>query len=312
MDYPLLRAYTTYYSRSLDRALEVLAAGTRDGQIRHVVYQDAIRVISRSMETAWNRVVAAPFFYDGGFAEQRWLPIIGPVLTTKSVTSYTHVPGIQRLIAQAPPAVREAEPVRAMTRLLDEWTPLVAQIQALKPLVVKGRAPAAPRPENPNKIVRTCACCQRAAALTPEGLMVHHGYRRPGDGQQTASCFGVQIPPWERSRADGEAMRRYIAQELATTEKSYDRRETLTELSVLRRDRQGRLQAQTIQRNSHQWFTAYQNHVLALGRKIYLYRQDLAMWDARLAAWHPTESESAAPIPRRRARSGLPSDTVIR
>lgn len=114
MDYPLLRAYAAHYARSLDRALDALAAGTQAGQIRQVVYHEALRVISRSMESVWDRVVAAPFFYNGGF--QRWRPLIGPVLTEKSVTSYVQVPGLQRLIAQAPPTVQESEPVRAITR----------------------------------------------------------------------------------------------------------------------------------------------------------------------------------------------------
>lgn len=309
MDYPMLRAYTPYYARSLDRALETLAAGTRDGQIRYVVYQDALRVINRAMESAWTCVVA-PFFYADRL--RLWLPVIRPVLAAKSLPSYTRVPHIQRLIAQAPPAVRETEPVRAMTSLLDEWAPLVAQIQALKPLAVKARGPSAARPKNPNKIVRTCACCQRAAALTPEGLMAPHGYRRPGYGQQTVGCLGVQFPPWERSKAGGEAIRRYIAEELAPIQQDYERRETLTELSVVRRDRYGRLRAQIIQRTDPQWDAAYQSHVRDLVCKVDLYRKDLAAWDARLAGWHPTEPESAAPTPRRHARSGPSSDTVIR
>lgn len=316
MDYPLLRAYAAHYARSLDRALDALADGTQAGQIRQVVYHEALRVISRSMESVWDRVVAAPFFYNGGF--QRWRPLIGPVLTEKSVTSYVQVPGLQRLIAQAPPTVQESEPVRAMTSLLDEWSPLVAQIQALKPLVVKGRAPTAARPENPDqpfgrqcKIVRTCACCQRAAALTPQGLMVHHGYRRPGDGQQTASCFGVCFPPWERSKAGGEAIRARMAAELAVTQRAYDQRETRTELSVLRRDRQGRLQAQTIQRTDPQWGVTYQDHVRKLADKLTLYRKELLAWDARLAAWRPTEPETMEPTRRRRPRSGPSADPAI-
>lgn len=44
-----------------------------------------------------------------------------------------------------------------------------------------------------------CQCCGRAihAAL---GTIAHHGYQRPGDGWQTASCFGARRLPWEVDR----------------------------------------------------------------------------------------------------------------
>jgi hypothetical protein len=44
-----------------------------------------------------------------------------------------------------------------------------------------------------------CQCCGRAihAAL---GTIAHHGYQRPGDGWQTASCWGAKRLPWEVDR----------------------------------------------------------------------------------------------------------------
>jgi len=45
-----------------------------------------------------------------------------------------------------------------------------------------------------------CQCCGRAihAAL---GKIAHHGYQRPGEGWQTASCFGAKRLPWEVDRS---------------------------------------------------------------------------------------------------------------
>jgi hypothetical protein len=45
-----------------------------------------------------------------------------------------------------------------------------------------------------------CQCCNRAihSAL---GTIAHHGYQRPGDGWQTASCFGAKRLPWEVDRS---------------------------------------------------------------------------------------------------------------
>lgn len=46
---------------------------------------------------------------------------------------------------------------------------------------------------------KTCQICERAI-LAETGLIAHHGYERPGDGWQTASCFGARALPFEASR----------------------------------------------------------------------------------------------------------------
>lgn len=50
-----------------------------------------------------------------------------------------------------------------------------------------------------NKAQMTCQCCGRAH-LANTGLMAHHGYQRPGNGWQTASCAGARELPFEVSR----------------------------------------------------------------------------------------------------------------
>lgn len=42
----------------------------------------------------------------------------------------------------------------------------------------------------------TCQCCGRDI-LAETGVIAHHGYQRPGDGWQTASCFGARKLPFE-------------------------------------------------------------------------------------------------------------------
>jgi hypothetical protein len=42
----------------------------------------------------------------------------------------------------------------------------------------------------------TCQICGRAIKAK-HGLIAHHGYRRPGGGWQTASCFGAKYRPYE-------------------------------------------------------------------------------------------------------------------
>ena len=47
--------------------------------------------------------------------------------------------------------------------------------------------------------VKHCQICN-GLWVVENGKIAHHGYRRPGDGAQTASCFGAMFPPYEVSR----------------------------------------------------------------------------------------------------------------
>lgn len=47
----------------------------------------------------------------------------------------------------------------------------------------------------------TCQICARPI-LANTGAIAHHGYERPGDGFQTASCWGARKAPYEESCSD--------------------------------------------------------------------------------------------------------------
>ena len=42
----------------------------------------------------------------------------------------------------------------------------------------------------------TCQICARAIR-SKTGLIAHHGYKRPGQGWQTSSCYGAKYRPYE-------------------------------------------------------------------------------------------------------------------
>lgn len=47
-----------------------------------------------------------------------------------------------------------------------------------------------------------CQICERDIyANNLKGLIAHHGYRRPGYGEQTSSCYGARWQPFEESRS---------------------------------------------------------------------------------------------------------------
>ena len=78
--------------------------------------------------------------------------------------------------------------------LLREIVPIKAALDVAKTKLVVGRVrdPNAPVKEtNPNQIRGTCTWCDRNIALTADKRMTHHGYQRPGWGEQTRSCDGI-------------------------------------------------------------------------------------------------------------------------
>lgn len=47
-----------------------------------------------------------------------------------------------------------------------------------------------------------CQICERDIyANNIRGVIAHHGYKRPGFGEQTSSCFGARWQPYEESRS---------------------------------------------------------------------------------------------------------------
>lgn len=83
----------------------------------------------------------------------------------------------------------------------------------------------------------TCQICARPIEANT-GVIAHHGYKRPGNGWQTASCFGARRLPYEVScDAIPEAIEsalRYVAEEEKALQRFHDAPpETLVELQYL-------------------------------------------------------------------------------
>lgn len=81
-----------------------------------------------------------------------------------------------------------------------------------------------------------CQICERAIKAS-KGLIAHHGYRRPGQGWQTASCFGARWRPYEAAcdalphaikacEAFVENRKAFIAERLANPPATLDHIET--------------------------------------------------------------------------------------
>jgi|SRR5688572_2636688 len=100
------------------------------------------------------------------------------------------------------------------------------------------------------RFVGTCPVCQNRQKVR-SGLLVHHGYQRPGDGYIVGDCFAVKMAPHESSpetakayhdhlqkviagrRSSLESVR--VAEELPYSYTVYEGREKLSRLATLRK-----------------------------------------------------------------------------
>lgn len=78
---------------------------------------------------------------------------------------------------------------------------LRADRDAIKALPIKEKPKSRTRAlqEARNAVAKTCQICGRPI-LAERGKIAHHGYQRPGEGWQTASCYGAMELPFEVSR----------------------------------------------------------------------------------------------------------------
>jgi len=68
-------------------------------------------------------------------------------------------------------------------------------------LVAKPKSKTRELAEARNAVAKICQICGRPI-LAERGKIAHHGYQRPGQGWQTASCYGAMKLPFEVSRDD--------------------------------------------------------------------------------------------------------------
>jgi hypothetical protein len=102
-----------------------------------------------------------------------------------------------------PAALKEAVAKGATKRasLLAHMLPLHELLQSAKPHIVKRSSggQAGTLPASKSKDSMTCQCCARQVCART-GVIAHHGYRRPVEGWQSASCFGARHIPFEAAR----------------------------------------------------------------------------------------------------------------
>jgi hypothetical protein len=191
------------------------------------------------------------------------------------------VPSIEKKLAK----VKLEHPmIEAMRAWVVEMMPISKAAESLKSVVVKGRAPSTEpaKPVNPNKDVKTCPCCFRAIAVG-SGLMVHHGYRRPGNGEITSSCPGIRFKPLEIS-PDGlhymleghKAGKLYAEERLAKK----DEIQAFTEVNWKKQEIQ-------IKRGDPKFEEKMKGFIYSMERDIRYAIRDIEIFEQRIANWKP-------------------------
>lgn len=293
-DFPLLLEGARQPDR-VRAAIDLIRDGLAAGGIRNVDYQEAKSRLGRALDEAWDRQVSAPFFHAG-----RWEAQPGPVQALNHACSPSSLHDLLAVAKRLDASDATGPAVEAMRALTAEVLPLAEASRDLKGLVVKGRAPAPPKPVNPDQVRGTCSCCFRDTAVIDTGRMAHHGYERPGDGYQSASCAGVRFPPLEVSTEGLEWLVWSTSEKLGADRERLDRRDEMNTITYEAHEK-GRLVPRTIRQGEEGWdrvlraWTRMMEHAVQTGeRQLDHLEKELETWRARHA---PAKADEDGPSP---------------
>ena len=293
-DFPLLLQDARQPDR-IRAAIDLFRDGLAAGGIRNVDFQDAKSRLGRALEQAWELEVGAPFFHAG-----RWETQPEPVQSLNHACNPHSLHDLLSVAKRLDASDATGPAVDAMRALTAEVLPLAEAARELKGLVMKGRAPAAPKPVNPDQVRGTCSCCFRDTAVLDTGRMAHHGYQRPGDGYQSASCAGVRFPPLEASTEGLEWLIWSTSEKLGTDRERLSRRDEMTTITYEAHEK-GKLVPRKISRGEEGWDKVLrawtrmtENAVQSGERQLDHLEGELETWRARHA---PTQTDEDGPSP---------------
>ena len=292
MELPLIRSVLPPKSaQRLDQQLGLLDAALQQKQIRNVEYADLKQRFPRLLEEAYrlwvvNPLLELPMAQRSGLLEDLYFDLgcgdMAAIASSSRKLVKVRLEGQNDVVTEF---------VGKMKAFFGETQALVQSMNDLKPFVVKGRilreTPVSENP-NPDKVERTCGCCLRKIAVTPNRLMAHHGYRRPGDGVQTASCPGIDFPPLEVSSSGLAYREKLVASHVEWLHEKQSKADTLQTLFLPVRG--GEV---PISPDHPQWVYQLATYKEVLSHECWHAERELGEIRERLAVWQPTETEDA-------------------
>lgn len=268
------------------KALAYLDEGLVKDQIRNVAFKDAKDTLNRFVDGVWEHEVDRKFF---------WKPDAELPEELRNFSWDIRVNGLHSVTAafkRIEATKLEGEAITASKKLIHELQPLTDAVNGLKSKIVMGRAPNPnPKPENPDKIVRTCSCCFRQIAVQGN-RMVHHGYKRPWDGGQTASCLGIRFKPLERSDEGLKALLLGTERHIESCKKQLEEKDQKKTLSY--RPDVGR-RAIELTPDHPLWKRKFDEWVNKLKSELYYSGEAVKDLNAKISAWKQTEIDPERP-----------------
>jgi len=262
--------------------LAIVTLGQEAGEIRNVVYQDVRGVINRMVQYQWEKQINDQYFFGG--REEQHPQAVRDLFWECNPQSSHDLFSVHRKLARTSASGRAVDAMRSLT---DELLPLAVAVRDLKNKVVMGRVlREEPAPVNPEKIVKTCACCKRGIAVTDKGLMAHHGYRRTELGLQTQSCMGIKYAPLEVSDEGLRAITKATNNWLQNREKMLAGLPTRAQITIPEGPVRSRKWTQ-ITRDDPRWHQAYTNLKNELAAEVCRGAAQLKQLQMQLAAWQP-------------------------
>lgn len=284
--------------RQADRiiaALEIIHGADEHGSIRNADYIDAKDTLNRAVDSGWDEIQKLYLSVIRGRDDR-----FDPVAVAASELYYGPVSGLhdvlslRKKIAKAEKAGLSGTGFQTFLEGADrfekELVGLAGIVRALKQKVVKGRAPRPePVPANPDQVRGTCPVCFSDQAIR-NGTLVHHGYQRPGEGYQTASCTGIRFRPFERSVAGTEAMIESLTKHIAKCQNVLADRENWPSVTMLKSVRRSAefpngYKLVEILRGADGWKAAYEEKVREWQAKQRQAETDLAFYEQKKTEW---------------------------
>lgn len=173
---------------------------------------------------------------------------------------------------------------------------LVNEILGMKAHV---KASERPRQAVGNQIIGTCAICAHEQVVR-NGLMVLHGYQRPGIGYIQGECFGVGYDPYEVSTKAIEAYIPVLQDLKAGRQKRIadinSGKVTVFYRTLRAKNAYTKPEMEKIE-VGHRDFDSVMNATLVnLDSEVRAITDDIAMYQKRMAAWKPGTLRSSAPF----------------
>lgn len=280
-------------TKRLTEALDVIKTALEQGAIRNAVFKDAKTTIDRAIESGWSRVQGVYLSIPYEVREVR-----GDAADAASSLYFGGCSGAHGLLflrKKIQTATKNGSPApfdafyAAADAFEAELIELAKAIRTLKGAVIKGREPApAPALSNPDQIRGTCPCCFANQAV--RGTMVHHGYQRPGEGYQTASCPGIRFKPYERSPDGVLAMIDSLEAQITDHTQKLADKENWPSVTMMARAKRSAKHLDgtalvTVERGSKDWDRAYRAEVRHLEAKIEAAQSNLSSYLEKKAAW---------------------------